>query len=153
MKREIQIISRCNRLTLDESAIEDCLRELDTDPRFAVPEGDLSVVFLGDEEMGDLHGTFLGDATPTDVITFPGDPGFGEAGEICIGVEQAESVHGDHDVTLSHEILLYLAHGWLHLAGYDDKSKEDRLKMRRAEQEALDFLLADRKPPEFSLAG
>ncbi|MGE9291108.1 MAG: rRNA maturation RNase YbeY [Puniceicoccales bacterium] len=152
MTREIQIISRCNRLSLDETAIEDCLRKLDCDPRFAIPPGDLSIVFIGNEEMGDIHGTFLGDATPTDVITFPGDPEFGEAGEICVGVEQAEAVHDEHGVTLSHEILLYLAHGWLHLAGYDDKKEEDRLEMRRGEKEALAYLLADRDPPKFSLS-
>lgn len=152
MRREIQIISRCDRLSLDEAGVEACLRKLDTDPRFSVPEGDLSVVFLGDQEMGDLHGTFLGDPSPTDVITFPGDPDFGEAGEICVGVEQAESVHSEHGNSLSREILLYLAHGWLHLAGYDDKTEEHRLRMRRGEEEALDFLLSDRDPPEFSLA-
>ena len=139
-------------MTVDEAGVEECLRKLDSDARFAVPDGDLSVVFLGNEEMGELHGTFLGDATPTDVITFPGDTSFGEAGEICVGVEQAEAVYKDHDVSLSHEILLYLAHGWLHLAGYDDKREEDRVEMRRGEKEALAFLLADREPPECSLS-
>ena len=34
---------------------------------------------------------------------------------------------------------LYLIHGWLHLAGYDDRRDDDRAAMRRAEQEALDI--------------
>ena len=152
MSREIQIISKCDRLTIDEAAVESCLRKLDLDPRFAVAEGDLSVVFLGDDDIGELHGTFLSDPSPTDVITFPGDPEFGEAGEICVGVERAEAVHQEHNVTLSEEILLYLAHGWLHLSGYDDKTEEDRVSMRQAERDSLAYLLDDRSPPEFSLA-
>lgn len=149
--REIQITSRCKSLRFDLDGVTDCLRQLDTDSRFALHGGDLSIVFLSDAEMGDLHGTFLGDPSPTDVITFPGDPEFGEAGEICIGVERAAAVYPEHQSTLSHEILLYLAHGWLHLAGYDDVSDEDRLRMRQAEQEAMALLLRNRStPPKFS---
>lgn len=138
-------------MVYNEAAVERCLRHLDGDPRFAIPEGDLSIVFLGDEEISELHGTYLGDSTPTDVITFPGDSDFGEAGEICVSVERAEAVHEEHGVTLSEEILLYLAHGWLHLSGYDDKSEETRLRMRKGEHEALLTLRKNTDIPGFSL--
>ncbi|MFP4353172.1 MAG: rRNA maturation RNase YbeY [Puniceicoccaceae bacterium] len=150
--REIRITSRCEALRYDGESVEKCLRALDADPRFAIPPGELSVVFLGDAEMGELHGTFLGDPSPTDVITFPGDPDFGESGEICIGVERARAVHHSHGQDFSAEILLYLAHGWLHLAGYDDRSENDRRKMRLAEAEALSFLGDRVRPPVFSMA-
>lgn len=153
MSREIQITSRCDRLHFDPREVEECLRQLDADRRFALHEGDLSIVFLDDEEMGNLHGTFLGDPSPTDVITFPGDPAFGEAGEICVGVERAAAVFSEHNTTFSHEILLYLAHGWLHLAGYDDVTESGRQRMRHGEKEALSLLLAERRdPPQFSLS-
>ncbi len=152
MTREIQIISKCDRLSFDASDVAECIRKLDAVPDFALPEGDLSIVFLDDREMGELHGTYLGDPTPTDVITFPGDPDFGEAGEICVGVERAEAQHNRHGQTLSQEILLYLAHGWLHLAGYDDQSEEDRARMRQGEKDALAFLLQNRDAPEFFLS-
>ena len=149
--REIRITSRCEAFGYDGESVVDCLRALDTDPRFAIPPGELSVVFLDDGEMGELHGTFLGDPSPTDVITFPGDPDFGESGEICIGVERARAVHRSHGQDFSREILLYLAHGWLHLAGYDDRSENDRQSMRLAEAEALSFLGERVRPPTFSI--
>jgi ssRNA-specific RNase YbeY (16S rRNA maturation enzyme) len=31
-------------------------------------------------------------------------------------------------------------HGWLHLAGYDDRNETDRAAMRSAEQQALEIL-------------
>ncbi len=134
--REIQISSRCEALRFDPGAVRSWLLSLDSSP-FVLPVGDLSIVFFTDTEMGDIHGTYLGDPSPTDVITFPGDPDFQEAGEICVGAERARDVHAAHGLSLSAEILLYLAHGWLHLAGYDDRSDEDRTAMRTAEQEAL----------------
>ena len=38
---------------------------------------------------------------------------------------------------MSHEITLYLVHGWLHLFGFNDKSEEEIKAMRQAEDEAL----------------
>jgi probable rRNA maturation factor len=44
------------------------------------------------------------------------------------------------DEPFSRELSLYLVHGWLHLAGYDDRKDSDRAKMREAEQKALEIL-------------
>ncbi|MEM0967346.1 MAG: rRNA maturation RNase YbeY [Verrucomicrobiota bacterium] len=153
MRREIQITSRCDSLTFDEIGVERCLRILDGLDEFHIPDGELSVVFLSDDEMGELHGTFLGDPSPTDVITFPGDPEFEEAGEICVGVERARDVHEENASSLAEEIILYLAHGWLHLAGYDDQSEEDRKAMRKAEADAMDHLRPVFSDLEFAFRG
>ena len=150
--REILITSKCDPLTFDETEIADALRTLDSDERFTLPPGELSIVFLTDDQIGELHGTFLGDPTPTDVITFPGDAAFEEVGEICVGVERALEMLPRQKTSLSQEILLYLAHGWLHLAGYDDINEDDRARMREAEKEALALILSERSPPRFSLA-
>ncbi|MDR2863145.1 MAG: rRNA maturation RNase YbeY [Puniceicoccales bacterium] len=107
--------------------------------------GELSVAFLDDAAMCRLHADFLGDPSPTDVISFPGEPeddGTGEpfAGELCVCVAQAQREAGKHGNTLAEEVLLYLVHGWLHLAGYDDIEDADRQAMRAAESAALSYL-------------
>ncbi len=126
------------------------------------PEGTLSVAFLGDDEICRMHGEFLADFSKTDVITFPGDEIFSAprerangnavpahdesaddeafAGEICVCVDQALRVARELDVAPADELLLYLVHGWLHLAGFDDIADEDRLAMRAAEKTALALL-------------
>lgn len=148
-KRTIRIANRCDPLRVEPRAVESWLRRLEAFPGTPVPEGELSVAFLPESEMADLHGAHLGDPTPTDVITFPGDPGFAEAGEICVGAERARRVHARHGTTLAGEILLYLAHGWLHLAGFDDRSAEDRSAMRQAERDLLALAAARGKEPSF----
>ncbi len=93
----------------------------------------LSVVFMDAKEISELHERFFQDPSPTDVITFPGDPSMGSLGEICVCVEVAEQEAPYHNHSTEREITLYLIHGWLHLTGFDDKTPDDIFIMRMAE--------------------
>jgi probable rRNA maturation factor len=112
-------------------------------------ERELSVIFLTDAALSRLHADFLGDPAPTDVITFPGRPALGTAGEICVSADapRRQSPHRDY----SAELTLYLVHGWLHLAGHDDRTPAARRAMRRAEARALRWLRAAAALPRFRL--
>lgn len=104
---------------------------------------EISVAFLPEATICDLHRDFLNDDTPTDVITFPAAPDDVErVGEICISVDEA--LKWIHVQALPDELTLYLVHGWLHLANYDDIAEADRLKMRQMEKET--FLFLDTQP-------
>lgn len=103
---------------------------------------ELSVAFLDEASICDLHEKFLNNPDPTDVITFPAtEEEDYRVGEICISIDEALKYP---QYMLEDEVTLYLVHGWLHLAGYDDIVEEDRLIMRKMEQKALDFL--DQQP-------
>ncbi len=121
------------------------------------PAGSLSIAFVDDKTICELHDKFLGDPSKTDVITFPGDVQFSEpsrrtsskkaanskdafAGEIVVCVPQAVRAAKTLDTTPEGEILLYLVHGWLHLAGFDDTDDGARALMRKAEAEAIAIL-------------
>ena len=56
------------------------------------PKGVLSVVFMEQNSHNQLHGEFLNDFRPTDVITFPADPVEDHAGEICVSVDMAKTL-------------------------------------------------------------
>ena len=103
---------------------------------------ELSIAFLEETAICDLHAKFLNNPDPTDVITFPADENEAyRVGEICISIDEALKYP---QYALKDELTLYLVHGWLHLAGYDDIAPEDRLVMREMEQKALSFL--DQQP-------
>ena len=108
----------------------------------------VTVTFLRDRELAELHGQFLDDPTQTDVITFPAQPGFGLAGEICVSVDAACRQPGR---AFADELTLYVVHGWLHLAGHDDLEPGKKRRMRRAEQRALALLRAAGAMPRFTL--
>jgi probable rRNA maturation factor len=118
----------------------------------ACPPGELSVALLSDRGLALLHGRFLGDPSATDVITFPGDRAHGTAGEICVSVDAAARRAGRSGRRLSAELALYIAHGWLHLAGFDDKAPAKRRAMRLAEGRALRALGRRGALPRFKLA-
>ena len=84
----------------------------------------IEITLLDDTEMGRIHGEFLDDPTPTDVITF-------DHGELLIGVETAIRQASRHDSSMNREIALYGIHGMLHLAGFDDRCEEDAQKMAK----------------------
>ena len=99
---------------------------------------EISVDFVTEAKICELHAQFLNNADPTDVITFPADIGDAyKVGEICISVDEALKYP---QYELANELTLYLVHGWLHLAGYDDIAPADRVIMREMEQKTLQFL-------------
>jgi probable rRNA maturation factor len=119
--------------------------------RSAVPQGELSIVFLTDTDLAKLHADFLDDPSTTDVITFEGDQRLGTAGEICVSADMAAAYARAHGQKFSTELTLYLVHGWLHLAGYDDLRPEKKRAMRRAESRAMRLLESAGAVPTFAL--
>jgi probable rRNA maturation factor len=99
---------------------------------------DVDVVLVDDPTLADLHGRFLGDPSPTDVMSFDlGEDGGGPAGELYVSVDRARAVAGARGVRVARELALYLVHGTLHLCGHDDHSDDERAVMRAAEREVL----------------
>jgi probable rRNA maturation factor len=119
--------------------------------KFPIRPGELSVAFVDDATIARVHADFMDDPTPTDVITFPADPEMESAGEIIVSVDHAKSRSEELGEPFSRELALYIIHGWLHLAGYDDLNDEDRQKMRVAEKEALALLTSPSHTVTFKL--
>lgn len=120
-------------------------------PASACPPGELSIVFVTDREIARIHADFMNDPTATDVITFEGDATAGLAGEICVSADTARAYAREHGRDFAEELTLYVVHGWLHLAGYDDLRPDRKRRMRAAEARALALLRAAKAIPAFRL--
>lgn len=138
--RILEIANNHPKLSFTEAALEHFFEALDSLEGFSLHPGDLSIAFMEETAHSQLHEDFMDDPTPTDVITFPGDPSMDFAGEICVSVDCASKVAHEHGHSFEQELALYLAHGWLHLAGYDDIKPEDRKAMREAEKTVMSAL-------------
>jgi probable rRNA maturation factor len=102
---------------------------------------ELNVILVGEQELTRLHGEFLDDDSPTDVITFDlGQEGAGPTGEVYISADCARSTAAAREVDAERELALYLVHGVLHLCGLDDHEPEERAAMRAAEQRVMESL-------------
>ncbi|MEX1025466.1 MAG: rRNA maturation RNase YbeY [Planctomycetota bacterium] len=99
---------------------------------------EVGVIFVREPELTALHADHLDDPTATDVITFDlGSEGDGPVGELYISVDRALEVARARGGRAADELLLYVVHGCLHLAGHDDHEADARAAMRAAEREVL----------------
>lgn len=102
---------------------------------------EVSIVLTDDEDMHELNRDYRGKDKPTDVLSFPqleGEP-FGiqdgpvALGDIVISVDTARRQAVERGRTLEDELDLLVAHGMLHLLGYDDETEEGAAEMREHE--------------------
>jgi probable rRNA maturation factor len=91
---------------------------------------EVSVIFVSNRRMEELHRRFLQESGATDVITF-------QHGEIVISTETARSQAGRFGTSLEHELRLYIAHGLLHLRGFDDKTPSGAEEMNRLQEKLV----------------
>lgn len=87
----------------------------------------LEIAIVDDATSDQVHRDFMDIEGPTDVITF-------HHGEIVIGAEVAERQAAEYGEPLAREILRYMVHGLLHLAGHEDSDPDERAEMEAAQE-------------------
>lgn len=90
--------------------------------------------------MARLHDEFLGISSPTDVITFDLDTDRAAGhleGEIVVCSDVALHNAKGSKSDAARELALYITHGILHLAGYDDRTPDEFRRMHAREDELL----------------
>jgi probable rRNA maturation factor len=107
-----------------------------------VPAGSsVGVLVCGDEEIADYNLRFAGEDHPTDVLSFraaevmagarfvSSDDGERELGDIILSLDhlRAQAARAGHSLEL--EAATLAVHGFLHLLGYDHRSKKDERLM------------------------
>jgi len=97
--------------------------------------GFLNIVFVSDEYLLDLNKKHLSHDYYTDVISF--GYSFEEYdniyGDIFISIESIKENAKEYDESFKNELLRVIAHGVLHLLGYDDKKPELKKVMQEKE--------------------
>jgi probable rRNA maturation factor len=126
----IAFVNRSGR-AVDASRYRAWLRRLAS--YLDAPSGTLTVLFCGDEEIAELNRAWRGKPRPTDVLSFEGGGATAEGkvhiGDLAISVETAARGARRAGHTLLREIEMLLAHGLLHLMGYDHET-DDGTMMR-----------------------
>lgn len=102
----------------------------------------VSLVCAGARRMAALNRRHLGRRGATDVLAFPledADPQSGRLllGEVVVCPEVAARQARLRGLSFRGELLLYVVHGCLHLAGWDDDTAPRRRRMAEAERRVL----------------
>lgn len=91
---------------------------------------ELSVSFVMDDEIAELHLRYMDEEGPTDVLSFPlgevDEDGVLILGDVVISPSAAERNNPSDQVS---ELRLLLVHGILHLLGHDHEDDLDRTAM------------------------
>ena len=95
---------------------------------------EVDIVLVSDEPIARIHGEFMDDPTPTDVITF-------HHGEILVSTDTATTVSTEFGHSAGRETLLYIIHGFLHLNGHHDAETTEHAEMHRIQDEILETIL------------
>jgi len=94
-----------------------------------------------DAQIAEVNRTLFRREGPTDVIAVRYDPvpgeGPGVSGDILVNAERALRSAAQRRCSPDYELLLYIAHGLLHLAGEEDRTPAQKRRMRRLEQTVL----------------
>jgi probable rRNA maturation factor len=118
----VLVSNRQEDVAIDRSALAELAeRTLAGEDQASV---ELSLSFVGLEEMSDLHQRYLGEPGPTDVLSFPlGEDGL--LGDVVVCPAYAAENASDLDA----ELRVLVVHGVLHLLGYDHEEEDERRVM------------------------
>jgi rRNA maturation RNase YbeY len=126
-------------LRLDDGAVARVVRAACEAEGFRLAS--LGVVLADHPLVHDLNRSWLGHDYETDVVSFVLDeaaPARREVdGEVYVDLDTAAERAAEFSATPEQEALRYVAHGLLHLMGYDDATPHEREQMRVREDVAL----------------
>ena len=113
-------------------------------------QAELSITLVEDDEMASWNSRALGGSGPTDVLSFPVEafrPGNAPIsvpdgpplliGDLVIAPDYVRRQAGQYGVEMDDEMSLMVAHGILHLLGYDHNDDVDAELMENRERDIL----------------
>ena len=111
-----------------------------------VKPGEVNVSFISDRKIKKLNCLYHGRDSTTDVLAFDLSSDKKElVADIYISADTAISNSKTFSTDPQTELYLYVIHGMLHLAGYDDHSPKETKLMRKKEKTYLKWLLSKPK--------
>ena len=102
--------------------------------------GDIVIVLGDDKFLIEKNIQYLKHETLTDVITFDYSEKDMISGDILISVQRVLENSKLYKTTFLNELCRVMAHGLLHLLGYNDKTTEEKKTMKSKENYYLEIL-------------
>ncbi|MDH3717032.1 MAG: rRNA maturation RNase YbeY [Planctomycetota bacterium] len=104
----------------------------------SISSAEIGIAVIDDVRIHELNVQYLGHDYPTDVLSFPlsaqDQP---LQGEIAVSLDTARAQAARYGWSVQDELLLYVVHGTLHLAGYDDQDQASARRMHARQREVL----------------
>ena len=95
--------------------------------------GDLIFAFFSDEDLRQINIKHLKQDYYTDVISFDASESGRVSGNIAVSIDRVKENAKTYDSSCDHERYRVMVHGVLHCVGYNDNTKEEKERIRKAE--------------------
>jgi len=95
--------------------------------------GEINYIFCNDDYLGEINVKYLRHKTLTDIISFDYSLSKEISGDIFISIDRVKENASLYKVSIKNELHRVMIHGILHFCGYKDKTKEEKVRMRRKE--------------------
>ncbi len=108
-----------------------------------LPDAELSILLCDDDTIRRLNRRYRETNAPTDVLAFPMNEGPGPRvesallGDVVISLPTARRQAAERDRPIIAEVTFLLAHGLLHLLGYDHATEAEEHEMNRRTAELV----------------
>jgi probable rRNA maturation factor len=99
--------------------------------------GEISYIFCSDDYLHELNLAHLNHDTLTDIITFDYTHAGIISGDLFISVDRVKENAASFQVDFLLEMKRVMAHGVLHLIGFNDKTTAEKKVMRKEEDKAI----------------
>ena len=107
-------------------------------PEIQADQTDVVVLLTDDATLADLNQRFRGKAGPTNVLSFPApEAARPHLGDIAIAYGVCAREAREQGKTLNHHLMHLVAHGVLHLVGYDHETESEAEHMEALERRVL----------------
>lgn len=98
----------------------------------------ITYIFCSDHYLHKINLEYLNHDTLTDIITFPYSDNLSNIeGDIFISIDRIRENAITFKASFEEELVRVIAHGLLHLCGYQDKTDEEKELMREKEAQAI----------------
>jgi probable rRNA maturation factor len=124
----------------NKKELKKCLNFLLGEEKKIFLSGKVSVIFCSDQYLLELNKKFLNHDTLTDVITFNYSEANDLQGELYISIDRVKDNSDKFSQIFEIELSRVIIHGFLHLCGYNDTKKSERVVMTKKEDRYLDVL-------------
>jgi probable rRNA maturation factor len=109
---------------------------------------EVTVVVTDDDDIRSINAEHRGTDEATDVLSFPLESGQADAfvappgqprnlGDVVVSYERVLAQAAEYGHSVSRELAYLVAHGTLHLLGYDHEDEAGRARMREREEQVL----------------
>ena len=127
----IEYVYNTNFVLKNEKSITSWINDvIDSDKHVL---GDLIFAFFSDEDLRQINIKHLKQDYYTDVISFDASESGRVSGNIAVSIDRVKENAKTYDSSFDNELYRVMVHGVLHCVGYNDNTKEEKERIRKAE--------------------